>query len=48
MKVVKSDWKNKLDEESVYSDGFVEELLESDELSSEEAGFMHGYDNEAG
>ena len=48
MKVVKSDWQNKPDEENVYSDWFVEELLDSDELSSQEAGFMHGYDNEAG
>jgi hypothetical protein len=48
MKIVKSNWKDKSDDESVYSDGFVEEMLESDELSSEEAGFMHGYDNEAG
>lgn len=47
MKVVKSDWIDELEEESIYSETAVEDLLDQDELSPEEAGFMRGYD-EAG
>lgn len=47
MKVVKSDWIDEIEEENVYSEMAVEEMLDSDELSAAEAGFMHGYD-EAG
>ena len=44
MKIVKSDWMNDIEEENVYSEISVEDMLDSDELSTEEAGFMHGYD----
>ncbi|MBW2992544.1 hypothetical protein KY345_04975 [Candidatus Woesearchaeota archaeon] len=47
MKIVKSDWMDELEEENVYSEIAVEDMLDSDELSPAEAGFMHGYD-EAG
>ena len=47
MKIVKREWADELDAEDVYSEPIVDDMLDSDELSTEEAGFMHGYD-EAG
>lgn len=47
MKIVKSDWIDELEEGSIYSDSVVEEMLDSDGLSPEEAGFMQGYDEAA-
>ena len=47
MKIIKSDWMDDIENENIYSDMAVEDMLDSDELSAEEAGFMHGYD-EAG
>ena len=32
------------EEADVYDESWVEELLESDSISPEEAAFMHGYD----
>ena len=34
----------RLDDESIYSEDVREQLLEDDELSPMEAGFMQGYD----
>ena len=31
--------------QNIESDEHVEELLENDEISSEEAGFLHGWNN---
>jgi len=44
MKIVKSNWVDELEEENIYSGLTVEDMLDQDELSPEEAGFMHGYD----
>ena len=43
MKIVKPEWMDELEEENIYSEMSVEDMLDSDELSAEEAGFMHGY-----
>lgn len=39
--------KKKKKPETIYSDKGAEEALEEDEISSEEKGFMHGYNDEA-
>jgi|GEM_PF-3165762 len=44
MKIVKSNWVDELEEENIYSEVSVEDMLDRDEVSPEEAGFMHGYD----
>ena len=41
--MTKEEQEKDLDDLDVYSDEEVDELVESDELSDEEAGFMHGY-----
>ena len=33
------------DDENIYSEGIRDRLLEDDEMSPEEAGFMKGYDD---
>ncbi len=38
--------KKKKKEKSLYTDKGAEEALEDDEISSEEEGFMHGYNDE--
>lgn len=38
--------RKKKNEKSVYSDEGAEKALEDDEITSEEEGFMHGYNEE--
>lgn len=42
--MVEDDWAEFLEGESIYSDSSRQELLEDDELSPIEVGFMEGYD----
>ena len=44
MKIVKSDWIDELEDPTFFSEDGREMLLDEDELSPEEVGFMQGYD----